>query len=272
MAHVSAYVQHGSAADSWCQTPSMTLTLRGTTIEGALSQVPGGNTTSSISGTMTYSGIGTLDLSSAGPDHAISINPLTARLVSRPVFEGPQLAAFKARLKQLTSIPMKPPMSEPLISRFTIHCPVGSSCARASATIWPVGIVLAAGETITDANVAAFKKADSKSVRIKPVASEIIDYLSADKEEGVMIAQANTQNSSAAWIAITAASAAATIPTGGFARGPAAVAPRRPRTAAAARATHRSAARRGARRGRGAVLADSYEGDNYVGPQKVLLH
>ena len=35
------------------------------------------------------------------------VNPLTARLVSRPVFEGPQLAAFKARLKQITSIPMK---------------------------------------------------------------------------------------------------------------------------------------------------------------------
>jgi murein DD-endopeptidase MepM/ murein hydrolase activator NlpD len=37
-----------------------------------------------------------------------AINPLTARLVSRPVFEGAQLAAFKARLKQLTSIPLKP--------------------------------------------------------------------------------------------------------------------------------------------------------------------
>jgi murein DD-endopeptidase MepM/ murein hydrolase activator NlpD len=36
------------------------------------------------------------------------VNPLTARLVSRPVFQGPQLAAFKARLKQVTSIPMKP--------------------------------------------------------------------------------------------------------------------------------------------------------------------
>ena len=35
------------------------------------------------------------------------VNPLTARLVSRPVFEGPQLAAFKAKLKQVTSIPMK---------------------------------------------------------------------------------------------------------------------------------------------------------------------
>jgi murein DD-endopeptidase MepM/ murein hydrolase activator NlpD len=36
------------------------------------------------------------------------VNPLTARLVSRPMFQGPQLAAFKARLKALTSIPMKP--------------------------------------------------------------------------------------------------------------------------------------------------------------------
>ena len=35
------------------------------------------------------------------------VNPLTARLISRPVFQGPQLAAFKARLKQITSIPMK---------------------------------------------------------------------------------------------------------------------------------------------------------------------
>ena len=34
------------------------------------------------------------------------INPLTARLVSRPAFDGAQLAAFKARLKQVTSIPM----------------------------------------------------------------------------------------------------------------------------------------------------------------------
>ena len=35
------------------------------------------------------------------------VNPLTARLVSRPVFEGPQLAAFKARLKEILAIPMK---------------------------------------------------------------------------------------------------------------------------------------------------------------------
>ena len=35
------------------------------------------------------------------------VNPLTARLVSRPVFDGPQLATFKARLKEILAIPMK---------------------------------------------------------------------------------------------------------------------------------------------------------------------
>ena len=35
------------------------------------------------------------------------VNPLTARLVSRPVFEGKQLAAFKSRLKEILAIPMK---------------------------------------------------------------------------------------------------------------------------------------------------------------------
>jgi hypothetical protein len=55
--------------DSWCQTPSMTLTLRGTTIEGTLSEVSSGNTTSAISGTMTYSGVGTLDFKGARDDY-----------------------------------------------------------------------------------------------------------------------------------------------------------------------------------------------------------
>jgi murein DD-endopeptidase MepM/ murein hydrolase activator NlpD len=36
------------------------------------------------------------------------VNPLTARLVSRPTVQAPQLAAFKARLKDLLSIPMTP--------------------------------------------------------------------------------------------------------------------------------------------------------------------
>jgi murein DD-endopeptidase MepM/ murein hydrolase activator NlpD len=35
------------------------------------------------------------------------VNPLTARLVSRPAFEGAQLAAFKSRLKEILAIPMK---------------------------------------------------------------------------------------------------------------------------------------------------------------------
>lgn len=36
------------------------------------------------------------------------VNPLTARLISRPVLDGPQRTAFKARLKELLSIPVKP--------------------------------------------------------------------------------------------------------------------------------------------------------------------
>ncbi|NUS99643.1 MAG: M23 family metallopeptidase [Sphingomonas sp.] len=39
------------------------------------------------------------------------VNPLTAQLVSRPVYTGPQIAAVKARLRQLTSIPMTPQIS-----------------------------------------------------------------------------------------------------------------------------------------------------------------
>ena len=39
---------------------------------------------------------------------------------------------------------------------------------------------------------AAIKQAKIRTVHIKPVASLIIDYLSADREEQVMIAQANT--------------------------------------------------------------------------------
>ncbi len=54
-------------------------------------------------------------------------------------------------------------------------------------------IVAAKGDRVTEATVAALQGAGIKSVRIKPVASEIIDYLSADREEQVMIAQANTQ-------------------------------------------------------------------------------
>ena len=41
------------------------------------------------------------------------VNPLTARLVSRPTVQGPELALFKARLKEMLSIPMKPSSAEP---------------------------------------------------------------------------------------------------------------------------------------------------------------
>ena len=52
--------------------------------------------------------------------------------------------------------------------------------------------VAAARSTITDEIEAAIRAAGVKAIRIVPVASEIIDYLSADREEQVMIAQANT--------------------------------------------------------------------------------
>jgi DNA-directed RNA polymerase subunit beta len=52
--------------------------------------------------------------------------------------------------------------------------------------------VAAAGTTITDEVEQAIRAAGVATVRIKPVASSIIDYLSADREEQVMIAQAST--------------------------------------------------------------------------------
>ncbi len=55
------------------------------------------------------------------------------------------------------------------------------------------GKVLAeAGATLTADDVKKITDAKVAQVRIKPVASTIIDYLSADREEGVLIAQANT--------------------------------------------------------------------------------
>src|SRR5699024_7380304 len=53
-------------------------------------------------------------------------------------------------------------------------------------------VIVEAGTTLTEKDIEAINKANVPLVRIKPVASGIIDYLSADKEEGVMIAQANT--------------------------------------------------------------------------------
>ncbi|MDP9363860.1 MAG: DNA-directed RNA polymerase subunit beta, partial [Chloroflexota bacterium] len=52
--------------------------------------------------------------------------------------------------------------------------------------------IAAAGSTIADGTEQAIREAGVKTVRIRTVASDIIDYLSADREEQVMIAQANT--------------------------------------------------------------------------------
>jgi DNA-directed RNA polymerase subunit beta len=52
--------------------------------------------------------------------------------------------------------------------------------------------IAGAGTEITEVVAAAIREAGVKSIRIRPVATHIIDYLSADREEDVMIAQANT--------------------------------------------------------------------------------
>ncbi|MEA2527392.1 MAG: DNA-directed polymerase subunit beta [Thermomicrobiales bacterium] len=53
-------------------------------------------------------------------------------------------------------------------------------------------VVVKKGATLTENNLAKIRAAGVKQVRIKSVASPIIDYLSADREEHVTIAQANT--------------------------------------------------------------------------------
>src|SRR3954462_10401800 len=53
-------------------------------------------------------------------------------------------------------------------------------------------VVLPAGTVLGEAEVKKIQKVGIKTIRVKPVASTIIDYLSADREEQVMIAQANT--------------------------------------------------------------------------------
>ena len=53
-------------------------------------------------------------------------------------------------------------------------------------------VVAKAGDELTTKTVAALKKAGVKAVQIRAVASTLIEYLPADKEEQVIIAQANT--------------------------------------------------------------------------------
>lgn len=47
--------------DAWCQTPSLNLTIRGTSVEGALSEANSGQPTSTVTGSMDYAGVMTLD-------------------------------------------------------------------------------------------------------------------------------------------------------------------------------------------------------------------
>jgi DNA-directed RNA polymerase subunit beta len=53
-------------------------------------------------------------------------------------------------------------------------------------------VIVAAGTEMSAADVEKMQAAGVKLARIRPVSTDIIDYLSADKEEGVMIAQADT--------------------------------------------------------------------------------
>src|SRR6187200_1662672 len=52
--------------------------------------------------------------------------------------------------------------------------------------------IASSGEELTAAHIKSMKTAKVREVRIKPIASPIINYLSADREEQVTIAQANT--------------------------------------------------------------------------------
>jgi DNA-directed RNA polymerase subunit beta len=71
--------------------------------------------------------------------------------------------------------------------------PLAGQVLREDATNPDSGEVVAAkGTTLAAADVKAIQDAGVKLVRIRPLASDIIDYLPADREEGVMIAQANT--------------------------------------------------------------------------------
>ena len=54
-------------------------------------------------------------------------------------------------------------------------------------------VIAAAGTKLDDKILKTIRSADIRAVRIRPVASDVIDYLSADRESKLMIAQANTQ-------------------------------------------------------------------------------
>lgn len=55
--------------DSWCQPPTLGLTLRGNRIEGTLSEVASGATTSTVTGVLDPAGVASLDFKATGADY-----------------------------------------------------------------------------------------------------------------------------------------------------------------------------------------------------------
>jgi hypothetical protein len=75
--------------DSWCQAPTMTLTLKGDTFDGQLSEISSGATTSAISGTLDNTGVVSLEFKGSGThftgkvDGALKDNVLTIAFRSK---------------------------------------------------------------------------------------------------------------------------------------------------------------------------------------------
>lgn len=55
--------------DSWCQTPSISLSLRGNAFEGELSELASGTPTSSVTGTLGNNGVATLAFKATNSDY-----------------------------------------------------------------------------------------------------------------------------------------------------------------------------------------------------------
>lgn len=55
--------------EAWCQTPAISLVLRGSAVEGELSELASGATTSTIAGAVDGAGAVALELKAANPDH-----------------------------------------------------------------------------------------------------------------------------------------------------------------------------------------------------------
>ena len=76
--------------DSWCQSPAISLTLRGTAFEGQLSELASGAPTSMVTGTLDNAGLASLEFKSGNSEHfsgrvdgALKANTLTLDFRSR---------------------------------------------------------------------------------------------------------------------------------------------------------------------------------------------